>query len=80
MSKPLTAFARQVNKLKKASSLNNGGVSLMRRGRFFNMKKRPLCLLIEVSTHLSVGREAESEASFGGQTRASVPTDSLFFK
>ena len=37
-------------------------------------------LLIEVFTHLSVGRDAESEASFGGQVRAFVPTDSLFFQ
>ena len=37
-------------------------------------------LLIEVSTHLSVGRDAESEASFGGQRRASVPTDSICFQ
>ena len=37
-------------------------------------------LLIEVSTHLSVGRDAESEASFGEQRRASVPTDSICFQ
>ena len=37
-------------------------------------------LLIEVFTHLSVRRDAESEASFGGQMRAFVPTDSLFFQ
>ena len=37
-------------------------------------------LLIEVFTHLSVRRDAESEASFGGKMRAFVPTDSLFFQ
>ncbi|EEX18584.1 hypothetical protein HMPREF0973_01528 [Prevotella veroralis F0319] len=57
-------------KLKKRSLRIEEGVSLHRRGRFFDVKKRPLCikdvLSLLVSVRLSLLLSEELRKAFGG--------------